>query len=286
MKTAKKKTVGGITITHRWKQINEKTKALEELEKKGVIIIEEISKPTWPRLATGQANKFFGISAAISEKTRDQIIELKKSLGLSTPFIEQMENEDNFPKMNEEFKLYETSDFPNVIPSENKVPQSQIMEKIEKLEKEMERIRRSPLKESKKPNKISWNGSKRQLKRLFDALKNERLITYIKYSEFKIHFDIKGIETPYQETEIDKIRWNGTIRQLVYLDDLLIKKGYFDKDKHYILLSDNFIDKDGKVLQTVHLANTLTAGTFKVEKVAMKKEKYKVIREVVEQIGN
>jgi hypothetical protein len=44
---SEKITVGGIDITHRWKQINEKTKALEEIEKKGIIKIEEISKATW-----------------------------------------------------------------------------------------------------------------------------------------------------------------------------------------------------------------------------------------------
>jgi len=58
---SEKITVGGITITDRWKQINEKTKALEELKKKGIIKMEVISK------ATRQEMKLNGSQAANSQ---------------------------------------------------------------------------------------------------------------------------------------------------------------------------------------------------------------------------
>lgn len=151
-----------------------------------------------------------------------------------------------------------------------------------KVGSEIKSVKKRLPKSESQIEKIPLNGSKRQIRRLFNALKKELLLRGdIEYLEFEIHFDIKGIEIQYQETETNKIRWMGTIRQLVYLNHLLIQKKLFDEEKKYKLLADNFKDINGNDLNPTQLCNS-----YKEFGTNPKGKRYDQIRGIVANIGN
>jgi hypothetical protein len=107
---------------------------------------------------------------------------------------------------------------------------------------------------------IPWNGSKTQLKLLFKPLKKTHFLGDIEYNDFEIHFDINGSETPFIESNTDKIRWIGKQTQLLYLFRLLIKNDCLSKElenrdgDRWKMLADHFEKKDGTSLDNKQLA--------------------------------
>jgi hypothetical protein len=250
------------------KQIDSKTISFIEARKKILTEFKTISIALDPGTALNKKNK-----KETERLKKDYFCELETE-------IEKLKIENE--EMKESYEL--------IIHEERQI-RSILLEQIIVLKEENKNLKKgapptngsstkAPDKPENEIEKIPWNGLKSQLKRLFKALKKERLLrSDMEYSEFEIHFNIKGIQLPYQETETDKIRWMGTIRQLVYLNKLLIDEELFFEEKKYKLLADNFKDKNGNDLHPTQLCNSYKEfGTNPIGR------RFDQIREIVEKI--
>jgi len=84
-------TVDGITITHKWKRIEEKTKDLEELEKEGKIIIEEVKDNDFypPELKEKMDKVSQQMKKAITHEQKEKFDELSQIAGKASTKMQE-----------------------------------------------------------------------------------------------------------------------------------------------------------------------------------------------------
>ena len=311
---SEKITVGGIDITHRWKQINEKTKALEEIEKKGIIKIEEISKATWQGIEATEVrlgiykenvNGMLAVNP-IENEARGLLVNPpgNEIRGLA---VNPIENEARGLLLNppgNEIGEFTISTNVNFIGGQIGI--SQAMNELNGIKVdfgvlassletkqgtciiEQKPISTEPTERGKTINDLEERISDvtSKLPKIIEKTVNEMVEKKLEEINKKSNTNKEDREkniaekfepkTEAKKSEIEKIHWQGTVEELIYLFKNLYGRGLLKQKKCNKLISDHFLKKCG----TDITANAISTTYQKM------KDNYPIIDEVLNNLNN
>lgn len=93
--------------------------------------------------------------------------------------------------------------------------------------------------------RISWNGTPQQLKDFHRVLIDLEFINGIDFAGFSKHFD--NLNDKNINPSTDYLNWNGLISELAYTINQLVKKGFINKNKKWVMVSNNFLVENRKI---------------------------------------